>query len=479
MRRTLFNGLFVFISLCSFSQKSTIDTFLSDSSLIHASVSICISDADNGAIIKEYNSGISLIPASVMKLITSAAALEILGPDYTFKTTVGYSGSINKRSGKLTGNIVIRGGGDPALGSKYFSGHYQDFLSSWITEIKKLGINKVEGRIISDDSYYDYLAVPAKWLWEDTGNYYGAGVYGLSVFDNTYEIHFKTSADSTLPVIREIIPKECKYDLKNWLIANGTTDKGNVFAAPYSKNGWMAGSIPSDKEDFILKASITDPPLLLAKIFNDKLVKSGITISEEPTTTRLKQNCISEPIVTITEIQSPPLSDIIKVLNHESINLYAETLVKELGKKYKNEGSTSAGVDVVFDFLHNAGIKTDGLFIQDGSGLSPLNAICTRDLVSLLIYMKRTGKYFKEYYASLPYAGKEGTLKGWFMDPAFDSNLKAKSGSMARVRNYAGYFSTASGKNIVFSIIVNNYTGPSKNIISGIENILKEITLTK
>src|SRR5450759_2824912 len=196
MRRKLFVISFVFISICSFSQKSSIDTFLSDSSLIHASVSICIADPDNGEIIADYNSGKSLIPASVMKLITSAAALDLLGPDYTFKTTIGYTGSLNKRSGKLTGNIVIQGGGDPALGSKNFSDHYQDFLSSWVTEIKKLGVRKIDGRVVTDDSYYDFLPVPGKWLWEDAGNYYGAGADGLSVFDNTYEIHFKTLSDS-------------------------------------------------------------------------------------------------------------------------------------------------------------------------------------------------------------------------------------------------------------------------------------------
>ncbi len=479
MRKKLFLISFVFISICSFSQRSSIDTFLSDSSLIHASVSIFIADPDNGEIIADYNSGKSLIPASVMKLITSAAALELLGPDHTFKTTVGYTGSINNKSGKLIGDIVIRGGGDPALGSKNFTENYQDFIGKWISEIKKLGITRIDGRIISDDSYYDYLPIPDKWLWEDSGNYYGAGVYGLSAFDNMYEIHFKTSVDSTHPVITEIIPNECKFELKNRLIANGTTDKGNVFAAPYSKNGWMAGSIPSNKEDFILKASITDPPLLLAKILNDRLLAEGIKISKEPTTARLEQKSLNEPIVPVTETLSPPLREIIKVLNHESINLYAETLLKELGKRYKNKGSTSEGIAVVNDFLHNAGIKTEGLFIEDGSGLSPLNAINSRELVNLLIYMKRTGKYFKEYYASLPYAGVEGTLKGWFMDPVFDSRLKAKSGSMTRVRNYAGYFATVSDRNMVFSIIVNNYTSPSKNIISGIENILKEITVTK
>jgi D-alanyl-D-alanine carboxypeptidase/D-alanyl-D-alanine-endopeptidase (penicillin-binding protein 4) len=214
---------------------------------------------------------------------------------------------------------------------------------------------------------------------------------------------------------------------------------------------------------------------------NEKLEIAGIKISGAPTTIRLEHNGLAENIVPITETISPQLSDIIEVLNHESVNLFAEHLIKELGKTFKNNGSTAAGVEVIKEFLNNSGINTDGMFIEDGSGLSPLNAINTRELVNLLIYMKNKGKYFPEYYSSFPDAGKDGTLKNYFKDPVFDSRLKAKSGSMtmARVRSFAGYFTTISGRNMAFSIIINNYSGPSKNIISGIEDIVKEIILNK
>ena len=280
-------------------------------------------------------------------------------------------------------------------------------------------------------------------------------------------------------VIKEIVPYECRYEFANWLVAAGTSDEGYVFAAPYSTNGWLAGTIPVNREDFVLKASIADPPLLIAKMINERLEAEDITISGDPTTIRIEQKNLSEDVVPIAETISPHLADIIEVLNHESVNLYAEHLIKELGKMYKNNGSTAAGIEVIKDFLHDAGIETDGMFIEDGSGLSPLNAINTGELVNLLIYMKRRGKYFPEYYSSLPDAGKEGTLKNYFRDPVFDSRLKAKSGSMTRVRSFAGYFTTSSGKNMVFSIIINNYTGPSQNITSGIEEIIKEIILYK
>ena len=179
----------------------------------------------------------------------------------------------------------------------------------------------------------------------------------------------------------------------------------------------------------------------------------------------------------ITETTSPPLSEIIKVLNHESINLYAEHIIKELGKKYSGTGSTNAGIEVFMEFLKNAGIPPEGMFIEDGSGLSPLNAINSKDLVSLLLYMRKKGKYFPEYYNSIPEAGKEGTLSNHFRDPVFRSGTRIKSGSMTRVRSFAGYFTTKSGQNIVFTTIVNNYTGPSKHIVTGIENIIRQIII--
>lgn len=464
-------------SITSWSQDISNESFHSDSSLVHASVSLCVADAKTGDITIDYNSGLSLMPASVMKLITSAAALEMLGPDYVFKTTIGYTGTLNKRTGVLKGNLIIHGGGDPALGSQYFTDHYSDFFNSWISEIKKKGIKRIRGKVITDDSYYDFLPVPAKWLWEDAGNYYGAGAYGLSLFDNTYEIHFKTFSDGTAPEIFKIIPDIGKPELRNFLHSSGTTDEGFVFAAPYSSSAWIAGNVPVNQLDFVLKASIADPPLIAAKILTGKLRDAKIKVSGCPGTLRTEVGYHPVNVVPVTETTSPPLAEIIKVLNHESVNLFAEHLVKELGKKFRNNGSTEAGTEVVNEFLTQAGINTNGLFLMDGSGLSPLNAVTTRELVRLLIYLRNHGKYFADFYASLPEAGKDGTLKNYFKDPVFESRLKAKSGSMTRVRSFAGYFTTLSGKNMVFSIIINNYSGPGRFIISDIEENIKDLIL--
>jgi D-alanyl-D-alanine carboxypeptidase/D-alanyl-D-alanine-endopeptidase (penicillin-binding protein 4) len=474
MRKQVLFLCLVCFSVSSAAQERSLTQFLGDGSMKHASVSLCIIESETGKSLLEKNSGLSLTPGSVMKLFTTSAALELLGPDHCFRTIIGFTGSLDKSTGRLDGNIVIKGGGDPALGSENFSSFYEGFIDQWITEISKMGIREINGCIISDDSYYDYQPVPSKWPWEDIGNYYGAGVYGLSVYDNIYEIHLQTLPDTNNPVITAIIPDDCGIELDNRLTATGTEDKGYVFAAPYSKSGWIEGTIPLKSGTFILKASIPDPPLLLAKILDRRLKESGVKISGEPSTIRLLELYKEEDFIPLSELISPPLKEIIRVLNHKSVNLYAEHLVKELGLVFSNSGTTSKGIEVIYKYLSEKGIETEALFMVDGSGLSPLDAVSSWQVAELLRYMKKEGKYFTWLHSSLPDAGKEGTLKQIFRDPIFESSLRAKSGSMTVVRAYAGFLKAKSGKELIFCIIINNFSGSSKEIISNIERILKE-----
>lgn len=469
----LLYSLLFLLPVNSYSQ--AVEKFLSDSVLLHASYSMYVADAASGITVLDLNSGKNVTPASVLKLITSAAALELLGPDYTFTTQFGYTGNLTRR-GKLDGNLVIKGGGDPSLASPDFNAYYNDFPDKWIDEIKKAGIKKITGNVITDDSYYDYLPVPSKWLWEDAGNYYGAGVYGASVYDNTYDIHFKTSSDGTEPVITRIIPEECNFGLTNRLVASGTTDQGYVFAAPYSKDGWLAGSIPVNSEDFVLSAAIPDPPMLISVLMDKKLRLSGIKIEGSPSTVRLENQSSIPAFVPVSEYVSPPLSSIVEVLNHKSVNLYAEHLVKELGKRFEGSGSTAAGIDVINSFVDSIGVR--GMLLYDGSGLSRANSINAKGLTSILVYMKNHGRHFDYYLNSFPDAGREGTLKNWFRDEVFYDRLKAKSGSMTGVRSYAGYFTTKSGREMVFAFMTNDFDGPPGSIVSHYEEILKEIILT-
>jgi D-alanyl-D-alanine carboxypeptidase/D-alanyl-D-alanine-endopeptidase (penicillin-binding protein 4) len=474
MKQLLFLFAFISIFVHSFSQVTGINRLLNDPSMLHASVSISIIDTGTGKVIPGYDSQRNLVPASIMKLITTAAALELLGPEYTFTTTIGYSGTIDNTTKTLKGDLIIKGGGDPCLGSEYFDSFYGDFISKWSSEIRQMGIDKIEGSIISDDSFYDYEPVPSKWLWEDMGNYYGAGTYGLSIFDNYYSVHFRTSKAGSKPEITAINPTFAKKKISNFLVSGDTRDEGYLFAAPYGDNTWVSGTIPENRNDFILKGSISDPPLLAAKLLHEKLMSSGVVISGEPSTRRLLNEPDNYEVKTITETISPHLHEIINVLNHESINLYAESLTKHMGLVYKNEGSTESGIAVIKEFLNHAGIDTEGIKIVDGSGLSPVNYINASELAKLLLYMKKNSKYFKNYLESFPEAGKPGTLNSYFTDPFFKNRLRLKTGSMTGVRSFAGYVTANSGKEMIITIIVNNYSGSSEKVISCIEEIIKQ-----
>ena len=462
-----------FITILSSAQVTQISKFLSDSNMVHASMSLVIMDSDSGKIVASYNPEKSFPQASILKLVTTAVALEKLGPDHKFNTSVLYSGKIKR--GKLDGDIIIRGGGDPALGSDNFIEGYSAFIDKWIDDIKKAGIRKINGKVITDDTYFDYEPVPSGWGWDDIGNYYGAGAHGLSVYDNTIKIHYRTGEKGSVPVVTAIIPDATDLNLKSYLTASGSSDNGYIYLAPYGNTGWISGTIPENKEDFILKGSIPDPPLFIARILTQRLKSEQILVKGEPSTFRLSS--VREPSdpVFISGTTSPSLSEIIDVLNHKSVNLYAEHLIKELGKTYKNSGTTSSGATVIKEFLDSIGIDTKGMFLEDGSGLSSMDAVNAGSMVSILYFMKKNCKSFDYYYNSLPEPGKEGTLKNVFLDPVFQNRLRAKSGSLTRVRSYAGYLQTNSGRNMIFCIIVNNYNGPSARVITGMENILKEV----
>jgi D-alanyl-D-alanine carboxypeptidase/D-alanyl-D-alanine-endopeptidase (penicillin-binding protein 4) len=465
----------LFISIITTGQQKALEQLLSDSTMLHASVSFCIINAATGETVIDHDGSKSFSQASVMKLVTTAAAIEMLGPEHTFTTTIGYSGII--KNGVLNGDIIIKGGGDPTLGSEKFAGQYAGFIDKWVEEIRKAGIRKITGRVITDDSYYDYQPVPPNWNWEDLGNYYGAGVYGLSIFDNTLKIHFSTGDSGTVPVITSLEPVNPGTEYVNHLKAYGSSDQGYVYSAPYNTYGWISGEIPVNRTDFILKASLTDPPLLAAEILTDKLKSSGIKVQGKPSTSRIIPEMRGIGITAITFTTSPKLSEIMVALNQESVNLYAEHFVKELGKVFGSDGSTGSGTEVVKGFLDSLGVETTGMFIEDGSGLSPQDAVNSRGLATLLYQMKKKGKYFADFYNSLPEAGKTGTLKNVFRDPIFEGKMRAKSGTILRVKSYAGYITTKSGNEMTFSIIVNNYTGSSTKLVAHIADILKETIL--
>jgi len=450
----------------SVSAKQKIETWRNSKLLANAGIGIAVYDAQTGEPLVEAQPQLSLVPASIFKIVTTSAALEVLGPDYRFKTTLSYSGTI--KNDTLFGDLQIVGGGDPTLGSMYFP-ETSDFLEVWIKSLKNVRV--ITGRLVIDASIYEKVQVPGSWAWEDLGSYYGAGASGISVYDNMFEIHLKSPETSGRPTkVLKINPEIPGLELQNEVLSSDINgDQTYVFGNPEDSRRVIRGTIPKGKNDFAVKASIPDPAIALAYQFRAKLRKSGIEIlsktAYEKTTVRG---------IILKETLSPTLGEIIKATNFESVNLFAEHFLKHLAWQKTGVGTVKDGCQIVQDFWKDKGLPMTGFFMTDGSGLSRFDAITADQMCWILNYMKTKSANSEVFVHSLPGAGN-GTLTAFSTANFPSACLHAKSGSMTRVRCYAGYLKTDGGKELSFAVMLNNFSCTMSEATHKIEELLIEL----
>jgi D-alanyl-D-alanine carboxypeptidase/D-alanyl-D-alanine-endopeptidase (penicillin-binding protein 4) len=442
-----------------------VDSFVNNELLENASISLLVKDMTNNQTIYDYRSKTSIVPASTLKLVTTATALELLGPDFCFETKLEIDGTIGTDS-ILTGNLFIHGGGDPTLGSNCFENN--EFLDKWVEMVKKAGIKMIKGRVIADASLFDDEGVNPKWTWEDIGNYYAAGAYGIAYLDNTLRITLRSDILGYKPEIVKITPEIPGLSIDNQLLStNITYDSAYFYGAPHSNNRSIYGEIPAFRTAFIVKGDIPNPGLLLAQHFNEKLEKAGITISIPPTD---NVSVTTKREVIYTHL-SPSLSEIVTEINIHSNNLYAEHLFKYLALKNNKKATSNGAIQVVKSFWKSKGLPVDQLFMYDGSGLSPVNAVSANFFVDLLLYMNTKSNNKDAFFNSLPVAGESGTLSSLLKNTPLQGKVHAKSGTISRVKCYAGYVD-ANDKKYVFALMVNNANGNSKAVTKKIEKFL-------
>jgi len=453
-----------------------------DVDLRNAGMSFYAIDIITGEVIAEFNENYSVKPASTMKLVTSAAALEVLGADYRFKTIIQYDGFIDEATKTLHGNIYIKGGGDPTLGSKYFDNtKYGQFLKQWTAEIKKLGIDTIKGAIIADASYYSSDMVPPTWSWEDIGNYFGAGPCGLTIYDNMYTIFFNTSSNvGGKTTITKISPDIPGMTFENEVkAANVSDDNSYIFGEPYTYHRKIKGTLPKGKTDYKVGGSMPDPEYFTAYELHNSLIANGVVISKEPTSIRILKDTtyLFTERKTITTTYSPKLSEIIVELNLKSINLFAEHFLVEVSIKKGGGNDVKSATDEMEKFWASKGIDTGGISINDGSGLSYYNYISAKYLVFILQYMKTKSKNFDAFYASLPISGESGTLKSVCKGTPAEGKIHAKSGTIRKVKCYSGYTISASGREIAFACMLNNYNCSSSKAKKKLEDFMVSLVL--
>lgn len=437
------------------------------SGLTNASICISVADNQTNAKLIESKPQLSLVPASILKTITTATALEVFGPEFRFQTTLSYSGII--KNDTLFGDLQIVGGGDPTLGSMYFPEN-KNFLDEWVKAIGNNHIRVITGNLIVDATIYEKVQVPGSWVWEDLGNYFGAGASGISVFDNMYEIHLKSGSEAGKPTqILRVIPEIPNLELANEVLSSDVNgDQSYVFGSPEESTRVIRGTIPKNQLDFVVKASVPNPSVLLASEFRKKISANGIVLSGE---TKYEKAAGSGKL---SVIQSPPLRDIIRVTNHESVNLFAEHFLKHLAFQKTGLGTTKDGCLFVVQFWKDKGLDMTGFFMNDGSGLSRFNAITANQMVDILNFMKTKSLYSTDFYKSLPTAGN-GTLTAFSTENFPQDCLHAKSGSMTRVRCYAGYLTTESGRQLSFAVMLNNFSCTMSEATRKIEELLTEL----
>lgn len=454
-------------------QQSVMDTILADTTLTGTSYSFCFADALTGEIIYGYDAARNLASASVMKLYPTSTALSLLGPDYRYSTIIYISGKFNKRRGIVEGDVIIKGGGDPSLGSGNFTEHYGNVTGQWVAALSAAGVKRVRGRVAAAESIYEFNPAPDGWSWGHLGQYYGAGVYDINFNDNKYNIYITGQKEGMPALIDSTEEYGRGIQFMNYLTSSGRSDNGYVYNAPFSTTAWISGSVPADSS-FALKASIPDPPFTLVRKLDAEMRAAGIRIDGKATAARA--NLDSRSAVPVIVTHSPTLAEIVKVTNHESVNMYAEALRKHLGYQILGEGTFRAGAMVIRNFLDSIGCEPYKAVMLDGSGLSSNNNISALMTVRLLVHMYNSS-WPEPFLESLPEGAVSGTMKNYFRDEMFKGRVVAKTGTINSAKSFAGYVMTNSGRRVAFTMFANGFTVPSRRITDNMEKIVKEIIL--
>lgn len=445
-----------------------------------AMVGIKVTSLETGRVLFEENANKLLRPASNMKLYTVAAALDRLSPEYRFVTSV-YASAKPDADGVVKGDLIIYGRGDPSVAARFNNGDYFKGLNDLAERIAAAGVKKVKGDLVGDESYFTGPRYGSGWEWEDLQWWYGAEVSALTVDDNALDLSVKPAPEVGRPAVITTGPPDPLLRISNRVT---TTAKGSrrdlTVDRDLGQNTMtISGGIALDDKGYIAGVGISDPAQLFVYLLRDALARKGVTVNGKSRTVDARSGgsivpkgslalinlttSIPAPLE-LTTLQSPPLSLIAAQTLKPSQNLYTELILRTLGTMVSPETSTTtsstsegAGLETVKNFLKEAGLNPNSLVLSDGSGLSRNDMVTAEATLQLLTYMHRH-RYASVFRDALPIAGVDGTLRNRFKGTLAENNLRAKTGSLSSAASLSGYVTTAAGENLVFSIMVNNFS---------------------
>lgn len=413
------------------------------------------------------------LPASNMKLFTTAAAIEKLGPDFVFRTTVE-SDSAADAEGRL-GDLILVGRGDPNIGSRVLPFQLKTerrepadaVLQNLADQVAARGVREVTGNLVADDSYFLFEPYSHGWDQEDLQWGYGAPVTALAFNDNALLFHVHPGGNPGERALVWLEPISDYYKLDNRLETTAPRTQKRIFVERNADSTELAvwGQMPVGTTGDGDSVAITDPPQLIGELLRRTLEARGISVRgrlEVRHLTRIEAATMAEPFpkpprrVVLAEHRSLPLREDIKVINKVSENLHAEMLLRTLGRELKNYGSLTVGLEVLQEFAARVGIVAGETHFADGSGLSRQALIAPRAVVKLLVYMARSPG-FEAFFDSLPVAGVDGTLSDRLKSTPIEGRVYAKTGTIEHVNALSGYMDLPSGERLAFSIIGNSH----------------------
>ncbi|MFQ5964945.1 MAG: D-alanyl-D-alanine carboxypeptidase/D-alanyl-D-alanine-endopeptidase [Candidatus Scalinduaceae bacterium] len=408
------------------------------------------------------NSDKPFIVASNMKLFTTATALIYLRPDFEYKTKIFYRGNISS-DGKLNGDIIIKGSGDPNISGRFHEDNATAVPNLWANAVKQQGIKIITGDIIADDTIFDREFICDSWPKNQLSKWYCAPVSGLSFNDNCINIIVQTNKKPGASVNIQTEPKTSYVEIINNCKTTTLKSKHS-----YSLHRKPSTSIIYIKGYVWIKAqlqkqwiTIHNPPLYTAAVFKEILENKNIQINGKARVINSTDLNSKHKTHKLTETTSN-LRQSIMVTNKRSQGFYAEQILKTLGAHIKKEGSFSAGLNVIKDFLAKLGFSEEQYQFEDGSGLSKKNKLSPQ-MITKLLYIMNKHKYAPVFLKSLPISGIDGTLKNRLKEEPYRFRIRAKTGYVHGVSALSGYIKTLDKEIIAFSIIINNIKGGTRH----------------
>ncbi|HKK46095.1 MAG TPA: D-alanyl-D-alanine carboxypeptidase/D-alanyl-D-alanine-endopeptidase [Balneolaceae bacterium] len=419
--------------------------------------SVAVRDT-TGKIVEGYNFEKLIRPASNIKLLTTATILNELGPDYTYNTRMYGVG--HQEGDAWEGDIIIRGVGDPSISGKYYNEDRFHVFDQFFMALHALGIKKIDGNLIGNDSFFDQKPYPKGWSWQDLSYYYGVEINALSFNNNAVDL--RVYADGKVGDTPEIEWFPFDTDYVNFVNDQVITPQDSKYDEYYHRllgtNTIILGSkLP---KNYVEKESLSifNAPMFFLDTFKKYLEDGDIEVNGDLIVDDQPQDWNSNEYKILAQHQSVPLRKLLKQVNKESDNFYTEMLLKTAAAEHFDAtGSTELGLSLVQDFADSMGMDTTKLVMNDGSGMAPATLVTTEDLTKLLINMRHHPN-FNVYRNSLSISGIDGSLENRFTGSEMQGKVLGKTGYVSGVRTLSGYLKAASGQTLVFSIAANNYT---------------------